>query len=330
MSTATTRHRNPATLPLEELRIGVLCGGDSPERPGSLASGAAAAKGLAQAGLTAELIDVAEVSVDQFAERIDVALMALHGLGGEDGKMQGTLETYGVPYTGSGVLASATGMDKLAFKQLLASQHIDTPKWVELLPALTTAANVGMVGHTLGYPVFYKPASGGGSLGAGVAKDQQQMTELLDGAKHQQYQRYLAEALVDGSPVTIGLVEIDGVLTALPALQVTTDREFYDYEAKHDLSMRTETCPADLPTPLLGHMAQTAKRVHQLVGAHGVSRVDFMVTPGGRAAVLEINTLPGLSEHGNLATMARAAGISYPDLMVHILRSAFTKPAYLP
>ncbi|MFC8449476.1 D-alanine--D-alanine ligase [Kitasatospora sp. NPDC057223] len=330
MSTVTSDCRNPATPPLQDLRIGVLCGGNSPERPGSLASGAAAAKGLAQAGLTGELIDVAEVPVDQFARSIDVALLALHGLGGEDGKMQGALDLYGVPYTGSGVLASATGMDKTALKTLLAAQHIDTPRWAELNPALSTAATLDMIKHSLGYPVFYKPVSGGGSLEAGVAHDQQQMTDLLERAKVHPYERYMAEPLLDGSPCTVGLIEIDGALTALPVLHVRTDREFYDYDAKHDLTLRTETCPADLPDGLTRQMQATAKRVHQLVGAHGVSRVDFMVTPGGRAAVLEINTLPGLSEHGNLATMARAAGISYPDLMVHILRSAFSKPAYLP
>ncbi len=126
------------------------------------------------------------------------------------------------------------------------------------------------------------------------------------------------------------MLEIDGKLITLPIHTVETDREFYDYEAKHDLSQRRETCPAELSDLAAMQMSQIALRVHRLVGAHGVSRVDFLISPRGRTPVLEINTVPGLSELGNLATMARAAGISYEELIVHVLDTAFTKSAYVP
>ncbi|MFJ8646339.1 hypothetical protein ACIRNI_09455 [Streptomyces sp. NPDC093546] len=140
----------------------------------------------------------------------------------------------------------------------------------------------------------------------------------------------MVEEFVPGIPATVGVLEVNGELTTLPVHTVETDREFYDYEAKHDLSLRRETCPADLPDLVVTRMSQVALRVHRLVGAHGVSRVDFLIAPSGRTPVLEINTVPGLSELGNLATMAKAADMPYEELIVHVLDTAFTKPAYVP
>ncbi|MHC0431526.1 D-alanine--D-alanine ligase family protein [Streptomyces sp. O3] len=315
---------------LESARVGVLCGGHSPERPGSIASGEAAAKALAQTGLRTELIDLAETPARELADRIDVALLGLHGLGGEDGKIQGTLDTFGVPYTGSGVMASAIGMFKPMFKRLMAAQRVDTPDWLDLDPGLSTAQMVTMVKMTLGcWPVFFKPCSGGGSLVAGVAHDETELAALIDAAREQTYDRFMAEEYVPGMPCTVGVLEVDGQLTALPILGVETTRPFYDYEAKHDPSLRSEYCPAPLPGWQTRQVQQRALDIHRLVGGHGVSRVDFMVG-GDRATVLEINTLPGLSTRGNLATMAKAADISYPQLVRHVLKTAFTKPAYVP
>jgi D-alanine-D-alanine ligase len=126
------------------------------------------------------------------------------------------------------------------------------------------------------------------------------------------------------------VLEINGELTTLPVHTAETDRAFYDYEAKHDLSQRRETCPADLPKLEVTRLSQIAMRVHRLIGAHGVSRVDFLLSASGRTPVLEINTVPGLSELGNLATMGRAAGISYEELIGCVLDTAFTKLAYVP
>ncbi|MGW0734453.1 D-alanine--D-alanine ligase family protein [Streptomyces sp. NPDC002851] len=321
---------SPALIDLEAARVGVLCGGDSPERPGSIASGEAAAKALTQTGLRTELIDLAETSVRELADRIDVALLGLHGLGGEDGKIQGTLDTFGVPYTGSGVMASAIGMFKPTFKRLMSAHRIDTPDWLDLDPGLSTAHMVSMVKLTLGrWPVFFKPCSGGGSLVSGVARDEGELASIIDAAREHAYAQFMAEEYVQGMPCTVGVLEIEGRLTALPILGVETTRPFYDYEAKHDPALRSEYCPAPLPDWQTRQVQQRALDVHRLVGGHGVSRVDFMVH-GDRAAVLEINTLPGLSTRGNLATMAKAAGISYPQLMRHVLKTAFTKPSYVP
>jgi D-alanine-D-alanine ligase len=321
-----------ATTALDELRIGVLCGGRSPERPGSLASGEAAVKGCADAGLTVELIDITDTPPQALAGRIDLALLATHGLYGEDGKLQGALDWLNIPYTGSGVLASAIGMDKRRFKAMMFHAHIDTPSYIEVLPKWNREMATASVQHSLGWPVFVKPASGGGSLGAGPAWDNHDFDRLYDQviSPAHEYGTFIAEELIHGNPVTVGVLEVDGAPMTLPPLECETDRPFYDYEAKHDIALRREYCPARLTESQLSRITATALQVHRLIGAHGVSRIDFMVAPNGRQAVLEVNTVPGLSAHGNLATMAGAAGISYPELMRHLARTALTKPVYVP
>ncbi|MCD9145471.1 D-alanine--D-alanine ligase family protein [Streptomyces albireticuli] len=317
------------TLPGQ--RIGVLCGGESPERPGSIASGEAALKSLTAQGLHAELIDLTGLDLGGLRDRIDVALIASHGPGGEDGKLQGALETLGISYTGSGVLASAVGMDKVTTKNLLRAEGIDTPKAIAIHPSWSTATATSSVQHSLGFPVFVKPVAGGGSLASGIAHDANELDALLERARQRSYERYMAEEYIPGTPCSAGILEVGGKLTVLPLLDVEVNgRPFYDYEAKHDRALRTEHCPSNLPEAQTKVMEQVALRVHRLVGAHGVSRVDFLCAPSGRMPVLEINTVPGLSQAGNLATMAQAGGIGYDELIRHLVATAFSKPAYVP
>lgn len=319
------------TVPdIATLRIGVLCGGTSPERPGSLASGEAASKALAEAGLSTDLIDIADTPLSTLPDRIDVALLGLHGLGGEDGKIQGALETLGIPYTGSGVMASAIGMHKPTFKQLTVRECIDTPRWVMVDPKITVESTLSVVRNTLGYPVFVKPSSGGGSLAAGIAHDEQALRQMLDAVHAEPYAEYMVEEYIKGIPCTVGLLEVDGHMVTLPVHDVETPREFYDYDAKHDPALRTEHCPSILPVPTTESMQYIARRIFHMIGAQGVLRVDFLAAASGRTTVLECNTLPGLSARGNLATMARAGGIPYPALVQHVVKTAFTKPPYLP
>lgn len=311
-------------------RIGVLYGGDSPERPGSVTSAEAAFKALSADGLAAELIDLRDIDLGTLRERIDVALLASHGLGGEDGKIQGALDTLGIPYSGSGVKASAVGMHKPTFKTLMSLDHIDTPKWVIPHPSWSTATTVSTVGYSVGFPVFVKPESGGGSLEAGIAHNQAELADMLETASRDVYDRIMIEEYIPGTPITVGVLEVDGDLMTLPVHAVETDRPFYDYTAKHDLSQRREICPADLPSVQTTRLTQLALRAHRSIGAHGVCRVDFLLAPSGRMPMLEVNTVPGLSEHGNLATMAAAADIQYDELIRHVLNTAFTKPRYVP
>ncbi|MGH3826334.1 MAG: hypothetical protein ACRDQX_04050, partial [Pseudonocardiaceae bacterium] len=144
------------------------------------------------------------------------------------------------------------------------------------------------------------------------------------------YHRFMVEQFVPGMSLTVGVLELDGKLRCLPPLESETEREFYDYTAKHDPAQRIQHCPVPLDEAALDRLEATALRVHELVGAHGVSRVDFIRAPDGRTPVLEINTGPGLAHMGNLATMAQVGGISYEKLMVALLETAFTKTAYVP
>jgi D-alanine-D-alanine ligase len=308
--------------------VGVLCGGDSPERAGSLVSGKTAADALAALGFNVVVIDTAEPQATESIGKIDVALIALHGPGGEDGKIQGFLETYDIPYTGSGVLASAVGMHKPTFKRLISVLGVETPQWLMVDRSLTAAEMTEVVDTCLGWPVFMKPSAGGGSLGAGIARSASELSRMLRETDLYDYSEYMLEEFVTGRPCSVGVIELNGQLTALPVHDVETDQEFYDYAAKHDPSLRTEHCPSILPKEVTDKLQEEAVRVHRIVGAHGFSRVDFMVDEHGRSMVLEINTVPGLSDKGNLATMARAANLSYPELVIAVLKTAFNRSAH--
>jgi D-alanine-D-alanine ligase len=314
---------------LAACRIGVLHGGDSPERPGSLVSGRAAAKALEGYGYRVELIDTSAVPVAGVASRIDVALVALHGPGGEDGKMQGALDTLGIPYAGSGVLASATAMYKPRVKRLIETARIDTPAHTAVCDC-ASRREADRIIEQLGLPVVLKPASGGGSLEMAIVRTREDLRHWLEARPTEMYGEFMAEEFLPGASITVGLLEVGEELRPLPPLETETDREFYDYTAKHDASQRRYHCPARLPGNELLRAQQLALRVHQLVGAHGVSRVDLIATPNGRLSVLEINTSPGLSPHGNLATMAAADGIEYDKMIDLVTATAFTKPTYLP
>lgn len=308
------------------MRVGVLYGGTSPERPGSLVSGEAAAKALLNSGPNVDvvLLDVADVDF-RLVDHIDVAFLAVAGPGGEDGSLQGCLETMGIPYTGSGVRASAICMHKPSFKGVISAAGVNTPEW---LVADGTAPDevAKKVGNQLGFPAFLKPAVGGGSLGMAIAEDEEHLVELLTArGEEDPYREFFMEELIEGASCSVGVLDVDGETTTLPVYQVATDREFYDHTAKKNPSQRAEWCPANLPGYIRAEMQRVALAVHRLIGAHGVSRVDMMVTASERIAVLEVNTLPGLSKAGNLAVMAKAANIEYPDLVRHILATAFTR-----
>lgn len=186
---------------------------------------------------------------------------------------------------------------------------------VVINPDLSLQSTLSVVRNTIGYPAFVKPSSGGGSLAAGIAHDEPTLMRMIEATQSDPYAEYMVEEYVQGIPCTVGLIEVDGRLVTLPVHDVESKNEFYDYEAKHDPALRVEHCPSILPEPTTQNMAYLARRVLQLIGAHGVLRVDFMAGANGRTRVLECNTLPGLSERGNLATMApgRRHHIPRPD-----------------
>ena len=300
--------------------IGLVTGGRSGERDRSLLSAEAVAGTLNRQGLKFIWLDPGE---RDFADRIretDVAFLAIAGRWAEDGKLQGLLDSVGIPYTGSGVLASATAMHKPTAKALAAAAGVRVLPHV-LVRESDDLAEAAGASETLGMPVILKPCSEGGSIGVQVIRDPGQLPKILAGnAGHGEW---LIEPFTAGSAVTCGVLQRDGALMTLPPLEtVPVTAEFYDYDAKRNPGGHRYLCPATVPGTALTEISRSTLAAHLGLRCSGYSRSDFLVTPDGDVFWLEANTLPGLSRHGNLATMVGAAGISYDELIMTILADA--------
>ncbi|WP_327286640.1 D-alanine--D-alanine ligase family protein [Streptomyces sp. NBC_01205] len=314
--------------PFDSARIAVVSGGRSTERERSLMSGRAAWESLDRQGYTTRLLDASDKTFADEVRGADVAFLAIAGQYAEDGKLQGLLECLDIPYTGSGVAASAIGMHKAFAKTVAAAAG------VTVLPTLTLPAHdrdviTQAITSAVAFPLMLKPLSEGGSIGMTVCHDTAQLAaalRALDPAEG-----WFAEPFTTGTPVSCGVQEIDGSPVALPPLAtIPTGAEFYDYATKRDKTLYRYECPANLSSSTLDAITTAALTAHDALGCSGYSRSDFIVTPAGRPIWLEINTLPGLSHTGNLATMAAAAGIDYDQLIRMILATADTAEGYRP
>ncbi|MFZ5932758.1 MAG: D-alanine--D-alanine ligase family protein [Patescibacteria group bacterium] len=314
-----------------KLKIAVVYGGRSKERPGSLISGKAVYKSLIKQGFrNSYLVDPLEKDFIRKLNESDIVFLMLHGRYGEDGKIQGYLETIGKPYVGSGVLASALGMDKYYFKTFLSLVGIPTPRF-EVLPDVSTDRVFVRIMRKLGVPLFLKPISEGGSLGSNVIHTKAKFIDNFNTFKKQGYDKFLAEEYIKGRSLTVGVLQQKGRISVLPILETISKKEFYDYEAKHNPKLHEYRCPAPLGPTITKKVKELAKRVFYLTGCYGFCRVDFMLdSKTNTAYVLEINTLPGMSLHSNMATSANAAGIDYDQLVMEMLKTAFIRPEYLP
>ncbi|MGV9790969.1 D-alanine--D-alanine ligase family protein [Streptomyces sp. NPDC003435] len=303
--------------------VAVITGGWSRERDRSLLSGQTVTEALDSMGVKTRVLDLAhhETLVDQLAD-VDKALLAIAGRGAEDGRLQGLLETLGIPYTGSGVLASAIGMQKIHAKTLVSSAGVRVPRGVRIDGAAPARAEAARIAALLDLPVIVKPVSEGGSIGVQVAADQDSLVSILedDGAEE-----LMAEVFHPGRAVSVGILEDQlGTVHALPPLEARTPNGVYSYAAKRGTADCDYRCPARVSDETLDDLYRQAIAAHHALGCHSYSRHDFVVGDDGRPWWLEVNTLPGLSRGGNLARMAQAAGISYELLLTHILRGADT------
>lgn len=295
-------------------KVAVLMGGPSAEREVSLKSGNAVLAALKRQGIDAHGIDADKSTLRLLEDgRFDRAFIALHGRWGEDGVIQGALEVLGIPYTGSGVLGSALGMDKMKTKFLWTAAGIPTPEYAVLEPA----TDLGKVVSRLGLPVFVKPAREGSSLGVSKAKSVAELKVAREAAAKFDDQ-VIAERFIDGAEITCGILGD----RALPLIKIETDREFYDYEAKYLLDTTRYLCPCGLPADQEREIQQLARRAFATLGCSGWGRVDFMLDKSGRAYVLEVNTVPGMTDHSLVPKAARQAGIDFDELVVRILETA--------
>lgn len=292
-------------------RVAVLFGGSSAERAVSLKSGAAVLAALQAAGVDAYGIDAGPQLAEQLLnERPDRVFIALHGRGGEDGSLQGLLESLQIPYTGSGVMASAIGMDKLRTKQIWQSLGLPTPAYAMLRDGGQCAEIV----ERLGTPLIIKPLHEGSSIGMAKADSLQQLQDAWQGA-----QSYDSEALVEqwiqGAEFTVAV--LDG--QALPPIRLRTPHTFYDYEAKYQANDTQYLCPCGLPTEQEEQLKALSLRAFEAVGCKGWGRVDVMQDEQGNFYLLEVNTVPGMTDHSLVPMAAKATGLSFGDLVLAIL-----------
>ncbi len=311
---------------LTQARIGVLMGGQSSERDVSLRTGAAVHRALCRRGYDAVTIDVGPtLSRDLQEQKIAVAFLALHGAGGEDGSMQGFLETVGIPYTGSGIQASAVGMHKVTTKTVLAAYGIPVPAGIVIKRGEKVTSAQALKKGKLRWPVVVKPASEGSTIGVTIVKKSSQWSDALALA-HKYDRDAMVEAYIPGHEVTVSLLGREGEAPLmLPAVEIVAPGGFYDFSAKYEKGKTQYLCPAPLPAVITKQIGAFALRTYEVLGCAGAARVDFRITHRGRPYVLEINTVPGMTETSLLPMAAAQAGIGYEELTERILESAVAR-----
>jgi D-alanine-D-alanine ligase len=298
-------------------RVAVLMGGASAEREVSLMTGQAVLEALRARGVAAEGFDPAPHALTELVSGgFERVFIALHGPGGEDGAVQGALEWLGVPYTGSGVLGSAIGMDKLRTKRLAQAAGIATPPWIEL----RGAADCERAVSELGLPLAVKPATQGSSVGMSRVENAAELPAAWRAASALD-PVVIAERWITGGEYTVGILQ--GV--ALPAIRIETPRSFYDYQAKYFADDTRYLIPCGLTAAVESALQRAALATFDTTGASGWGRVDFMMGEGGEALLLEINTVPGMTGHSLVPMAARAAGIDFPELAWRILETSFAR-----
>jgi len=311
---------------LTRARIGVLMGGQSPEREVSLRTGTAVHRSLSRRGYDAVAIDVGPTLYRDLQEqKIEIAFVSLHGPGGEDGVIQGFLETVGIPYTGSSLQANALGMHKVTTKTILAAYKIPVPAGTVIKRGEKVSSGTALRSAKLRWPVVVKPASQGSTIGVTIIRKPSQWSEALELA-HRYDREAMVEAYIPGHEVTVSLIGSgEGVPTVLPPVEIVAPEGFYDFSAKYEKGKTRYLCPAPLSAAITKEIRALALKTYQVMGCDGAIRVDFRITPRGRPYVLEINTVPGMTETSLLPMAAAQAGIDYDELTERILQSALVR-----
>ena len=293
-------------------KVAVLFGGKSAEREVSLKSGAGVLAALQRQGVDAHAFDPAERRLDEL-RAFDRAFIMLHGRYGEDGTIQGALELMGIPYTGSGVMASAVGMDKWRTKLLWRAVGLPIPEFV----MLDENSDFAAVERQLGLPLFVKPACEGSSIGVSKVRQPGELqTAWREAAKHDSL--VIAEQAILGGEYTVAILGEQ----VLPIIKIVPATDFYDYEAKYLRDDTQYLCPCGLPEAREMELRAQALEAFLALGCRGWGRVDFLMDDAGRAYLLEVNTSPGMTDHSLVPMAARVAGISYEQLVLLVLEES--------
>ena len=297
-------------------KVAVLFGGKSAEREVSLKSGSRVLDALKRQGVDACAFDPAERKLDELAA-FDRAFIMLHGRYGEDGTIQGVLELMGIPYTGSGVMASAIGMDKWRTKLLWRSVGLPVPEFV----MLDSGSDFSAVEQQLGLPLFVKPACEGSSIGVTKVRNPGELcSAYAEAARHDSL--VIAERAVLGGEYTVAIVGVGDEMQALPIIRIVPATDFYDYEAKYLRDDTRYLCPCGLSEVREQELRAQALDAFRVLGCRGWGRVDFLMDEQGNAYFLEVNTSPGMTDHSLVPMAARAAGVSYEQLVLRVLSLA--------
>lgn len=299
-------------------KVAVIFGGSSAEREVSLKSGAAVLSALRTAGVDAHAFDPHEQPLSRLqTEGYQRAFIAMHGHGGEDGTLQGALELMRIPYTGSGVLASALAMDKWRTKLVWQAAGIPVPEYV----LLDAQSDYTAIETRLGLPIFVKPANEGSSIGISKVRQTGGLaTAYAEAARYDDL--VIAERFVDAGEYTIGILTQNGNLRALPMIQIIPAGEYYDFEAKYLRDDTQYRCPCDLPDAQQKTLGDLALRAFSVLGGRGWGRVDLMLDRQGKPYFLEVNTSPGMTDHSLVPMAARAAGLDFTTLVCQVLEGA--------
>ncbi|MFS2006738.1 D-alanine--D-alanine ligase [Duganella sp. CT11-25] len=303
-------------------KVGVLFGGRSAERDVSIMSGTGVLQALQSQGVDAHAFDPGQRSLAELAaEKFDRVFIALHGRFGEDGSIQGALELLGIPYTGSGVMASSVGMDKITTKIVWLAAGLPTPNYA----VLDAKSDLAQVAAGLGLPLIVKPPHEGSTIGitkvnaADEFKAAYDIAAALDDA-------VLAEEFVTGREFTVAVLGSGATARALPIVEIVAPQGNYDYQNKYFTDDVKYHCPAVLPDALTEEMQRIALAAYRALGCEGWGRVDVLLRERDQKPfLLEVNTSPGMTSHSLVPMAARAVGISYEELCVEILRTARLK-----
>ncbi len=308
--------------PREFGRVAVLFGGDSSEREISLLSGQAVLDALKRRGVDAHAFDPRDQALAELlAQRFERVWVALHGPGGEDGTLQGALDYLGVPYTGSGVMGSAIGMDKLRTKRLAQAIGVATTDFVVLRGPHDFATAL----ERLGLPLIVKPATQGSSVGMTKVEQAGELAAAYAAAA-QLETLVFAEPWLPGKEYTVAILQEQ----ALPSIRIETPKTFYDYEAKYFRDDTRYFCPSGLNEGAEAHLRNLALAAFEAAGASGWGRADFMMDAATRPQLLEINTIPGMTSHSLVPMAAKAVGIDFEELVWRVLETSFTRRAAPP
>jgi len=311
---------------MKKIKVGVICGGFSNEREISLMTGKQIVKALPKEKYEAVLIKVSKKEIEVIPElvksfsqqKIDVAFIGLHGRFGEDGKIQAILEVLQIPYTGSGVLASALGMNKIKCMEFLAKYKILIPEFITFYKGKINPKEVmAQTQKNIGFPCVVKPSKSGSSVGVTIVKNRNKLMEAVEKSLKEDSSVIIQE-YIKGRELSVAVMgdSVRGELLTLPAIEIMAyGSEFFDYQAKYFSKKVEEICPTNLTKKLEKKIRETAKKIHDILDCDGLTRSDFILTKDNKFYFLEINTIPGQTEASLCPKEAKAAGISFPEFL---------------